>query len=662
MELNCKDLDKLPITEPKTEFRNTLRFKLFFAVLFLCLIIAAIILGVYFGIHGAQKELSQQHMAKKAAGCSAGNYVCSNGQCLAKSNPECDNTNDCLDQSDETDCSCGTPLISNRIVGGKAATIGEYPWQVSLSITGIGHDCGATVVASTWLISAAHCFLRFRDPVNWEAVLGTIYRDDQSSTAVKQKIKRIITHPSFEPSTLDYDVALLELASPVSFSKYIQLVCLPSPTHVFHTGKNCTITGWGALSEGNASLPIILQRATVQIFNQSECVKLYSGPMTSRMMCAGFIAGKVDSCQGDSGGPMVCEETPGKWFLAGIVSWGDGCARLNKPGIYTRVTAIREWAQLIMSQTNASILPTETNAELTPSVNKSTDVPKSQIEVHCTASTFKCSSNSCIDKHNAECDGIVDCVTRSDEENCNCGTAPLMVGSRIVGGVSSAPGEFPWQLSLQILDSGHMCGGTLIAPNWVVTAAHCFFNQKDSGRWLGYLGTLHRSGFRGTKVTFKRIIIHPSFNTFNLDADVALMELSKPVTFSKVIQPACVPSSSHRFSEGKKCYITGWGITSEAGYLSYLLKKAQVNLISDYLCQKLYGSQITPRMFCAGRLNGGVDTCQGDSGGPLVCRESSGKWFLVGITSWGVGCARANAPGVYSRVTALRSFIAQYVY
>ncbi|XP_062888182.1 uncharacterized protein LOC134337256 isoform X4 [Mobula hypostoma] len=594
--------------------------------------------------------------------CTHGNYICNNGQCLTKINPECDNVIDCLDQSDEMECSCGAPQLSNRIVGGADATEGEWPWQVSLRLINWGHWCGATLVADTWLISAAHCFVRNPNPLSWEADLGTIYRDSQHATTVRRNITRIVSHPLFDRISADYDVAVLELSSPVSFSRSIQPVCLPSPVHIFPTGKNCSITGWGTLRERSDYLPIILQEARVPIFNMSECVKLNRYRVTPRMLCAGFSAGGVDSCKGDSGGPLVCEESPGKWFLAGIVSWGEGCARPNRPGVYTRVTAIRDWALHIMTQSNIISSASEIEREQTTSVINRTSTSTLAVEVNCTDTTFKCSDNNCINKHNAECDGVRDCTTGSDELNCNCGSTPLMVNTKIVGGVNSKLGEFPWQVSLHMTWKGHTCGGTLISPEWVVTAAHCFITQKNPLYWSGYLGSIYLTGFRGTRVTFKRIIIHPSFRGFTLDYDIALLQLSSPVNTTKTIQSACLPSSSHRFSKGMTCFITGWGLTSEGGRLSYLLKKAKVDLISDPSCHELYGSQISPRMLCAGKVTGGVDSCKGDSGGPLICRESSGKWFLFGITSWGEGCARPNAPGVYSRITALRNFIESHVF
>ncbi|XP_059847466.1 transmembrane protease serine 9 [Hypanus sabinus] len=668
MESN-REVDKQTDIKTKAEIRNVRILKVLLVVLSSsCLVAAAIILGAYFGIRGSQKDLlPQQRMMMKTSTCAHGDYICNNGQCLTKINPECDNVIDCLDQSDEKECNCGTRQLSNRIVGGVDATEGEWPWQVSLRFFDIEHDCGATLVSDTWLISAAHCFYSFPHPGFWDAVLGTIYSDGQHATAVTRSIKEIIFHPLYNHSILDYDVALLKLSSPVTFSRFIQPACLPSPVHVFPAGKNCTVTGWGALNENDENIPSVLQEARVSLFNMSECAELYEDPITPQMICAGFSAGGVDACQGDSGGPLVCEESPGRWFLAGIVSWGDGCARPNKPGVYTRVTTIRDWALQTMSQSKVITPTTETKSEQTISMKNRTltstlAVETAVSEVRCTDSTYKCSDNSCINKHNAECDGVRDCTTGSDELNCNCGSTPLKVNTKIVGGTNSKFGQYPWQVSLHLMWKGHICGGTLISSKWVVTAAHCFVGQKNPVYWFGYLGTIYITGFRGTKVTFKNIIRHPDFKDFKLDYDIALMELSSPVKTGPTIQPACLLSSSQRISSGMSCFITGWGLRKEGGHLSSVLQNAEVEIISDSLCQRLYGGQISPRMLCAGKVTGGVDSCKGDSGGPLVCRESSGKWFLVGITSWGEGCARVNAPGVYSNVKVLQDFIVKHAF
>ncbi|KFV02542.1 Transmembrane protease serine 9, partial [Pterocles gutturalis] len=149
------------------------------------------------------------------------------------------------------------------------------------------------------------------------------------------------------------DVAVLELKRPVTFTKYIQPVCLPDAGHHFPTSKKCLISGWGYLREDFRSSrshlsrlvvkPEFLQKATVELLDQALCSTFYTNALTDRMMCAGYLDGQIDSCQGDSGGPLVCQEPSGKFFMAGIVSWGIGCGAARRPGVYTRVTKLRDW-------------------------------------------------------------------------------------------------------------------------------------------------------------------------------------------------------------------------------------------------------------------------------------------------------------------------------
>ncbi|KFQ28093.1 Transmembrane protease serine 6, partial [Merops nubicus] len=133
--------------------------------------------------------------------------------------------------------------------------------------------------------------------------------------------------------------------------------------------------------------------------------------------------------------------------------------------------------------------------------------------------------------------------------------------------------------------------------------------------------------------------------------DVALLQLDHPVIFSPVIQPICLPAPSHFFEPGLHCWITGWGALKEGGYVSNVLQKVDVQLIQQDICSEAYHYMISPRMLCAGYHTGKKDACQGDSGGPLACKEPSGRWFLAGLVSWGMGCARPNHYGVYTRIT-----------
>ncbi|XP_035528100.1 suppressor of tumorigenicity 14 protein homolog [Morone saxatilis] len=290
---------------------------------------------------------SDEASCKSSSGiCSDFSFKCENKECINKVNAECDRINDCSDNSDEASCDCGTrPYKLNRIVGGQNAELGEWPWQVSLHFLTYGHVCGASIISERWILSASHCFVTSSPEnsiaSNWQTYSGMQDQYKQDGV-LRRPVKRIISHPNYNQMTFDYDIALLELSEPLEFTNTIQPICLPSSSHVFPAGMSCWVTGWGALREGGQKSQI-LQKASVKVINDSVCNMVTEGQVTSRMLCSGFLAGGVDACQGDSGGPLVCFEESGKWFQAGIVSWGEGCARRNKPGVYTRVTKLRDW-------------------------------------------------------------------------------------------------------------------------------------------------------------------------------------------------------------------------------------------------------------------------------------------------------------------------------
>nr|XP_056713824.1 transmembrane protease serine 11C-like [Euleptes europaea] len=238
---------------------------------------------------------------------------------------------------------CGTRIdkTGERISGGNIAKEEEWPWQASLQLNGI-HRCGASLISNRWLVTAAHCFRGFRDVNSWTTSFGARLRPP----TMKRNIRQIIVHEHYADNVLshEYDIAVAEISPPVQFSAEVHRVCLPEATQVFSDNTSCFVTGWGALKDDGPSVDE-LRETKVKIIGNEVCNRreVYNHAISPGMLCAGYLAGGSDACQGDSGGPLVTPDSRDRMYLVGIVSWGDECAKPNKPGVYTRVTYYRDW-------------------------------------------------------------------------------------------------------------------------------------------------------------------------------------------------------------------------------------------------------------------------------------------------------------------------------
>ncbi|OCT61930.1 hypothetical protein XELAEV_18047963mg [Xenopus laevis] len=269
---------------------------------------------------------------------------------------------------------CGSPLGSSRIVGGTDATYGAWPWQISLLYRG-SHICGGSVISNQWILTAAHCFEYSKSPAKYQVRLGAYQLSIATSNEIISNVDRVIMNSLFTRPGDQGDIALLKLTSPIAYTKYILPVCLPSTSDSFYENMQCWVTGWGNIGSAvNLPYPQTLRQVMTPLINWTTCNQMYhvgtgissSVPLVpTDQICAGYAAGQKDSCQGDSGGPLVCA-VQGVWYQLGIVSWGEGCAVANRPGVYTLVPTYWSW----LSSYNATTDNSYVSSFHSPSVHR----------------------------------------------------------------------------------------------------------------------------------------------------------------------------------------------------------------------------------------------------------------------------------------------------
>ncbi|KAG2463167.1 NB5R2 reductase, partial [Polypterus senegalus] len=246
------------------------------------------------------------------------------------------------------------------------------------------------------------------------------------------------------------------------------------------------------------------------------------------------------------------------------------------------------------------------------------------------------------------------------EHSCGIPSAPVRFAyHRIAGGEEAFPSFWPWQVSLRVVHE-HICGGAIIGPKWIITAAHCVYNRKDYIKLMAVVAGDHdilNEDASEQKRSVKKVIIHPRYNDSTLDYDLALLWLEDALQYDKNVRPVCLPHANRTLEPGKLCTVTGWGSATTDGKMNEKLQQLNVPVLSPESCATYY-PEVTDRMFCAGfTLQEGKDTCTGDSGGPLVCQSVEKHYFLCGITSWGAGCGNSPKPGVYTFVPSFTEWI-----
>ncbi|XP_075240502.1 anionic trypsin-like isoform X2 [Convolutriloba macropyga] len=244
------------------------------------------------------------------------------------------------------------PFVTKRIIRGHAPeSEQEFPWLVQFT----SNDrviCTGAMIASNLVLTAAHCF---DDAHKYVLFVGKYHTERHFTEQKSQKlrIKNYTLHPDYDIKTADNDFAIVQLEQKAEINGFVNTICLPDAHVKISEDMMCFVAGWGTTAFGTLNYPKVLQEVYIPILKPSVCEKAFNTHktmFTKNMICAGYLNAEADSCQGDSGAPLMCKKPSGQFFIGGLVSWGNGCAKKGFPGVYSRVPVAANWIESFMTK------------------------------------------------------------------------------------------------------------------------------------------------------------------------------------------------------------------------------------------------------------------------------------------------------------------------